>query len=174
MYRTRTILAFAAAAMLATTSLTACSAAEEVTEQAVESAQDIDIEEDGDSVTVTTEDDEGGDTETTVSTGDEAEVPDSFPDDFPLYDGTVTDSASMNAEDREVLSVTIASDDEVQSVEDYYGQALPDAGWEIVAHIDQGASNADYVAQKGDWQAEVSISSDSGGTEVAITAGTEY
>jgi hypothetical protein len=173
MYRTRTFLALAATITFAVASLTGCGVAEKVTEQAVETAQDVEIEQDGDSVTITTEDSESGDTETTIRSGEEAEIPDSFPEGFPLYDGTVTDSASMTAEDRQIVSVTIETDDDVQAVKGFYAQALPDADWEIVVQSDQGTSNVDYLAQSGSQQAEVSISGDNGTTEISITIGSE-
>jgi hypothetical protein len=103
---------------------------DDAAETIVERASDgkVEVDDDGKQITVKGENGEG-----TFSIGEEAELPDDFPeDDVPLPDGgSVRAAVSSEQGDRQVFSITYAIDGDLASAADDYADQLADDGYEI-------------------------------------------
>lgn len=112
-----------AAAGIALATLTACGgAAETITEQAMEEATGGDVAINDEGITMT--DDEGNQ----MAIGEGVAVPDNWPSNIPLYDGTlvmVSSAADGTA------SASWTTDGDAASVADAYGAQLEDAGYSL-------------------------------------------
>jgi len=116
----RAALALAAAATTLVT-LTACGgAAETITEQVMEEATGGDVAIDDEGITMT--DDQGNQ----MAIGEGVAVPDNWPSNIPLYDGTLV-MVSSNADGTATASWTTEGDP--TAVADAYGAQLESAGY---------------------------------------------
>jgi len=165
------ITGVALVALLAVAALTGCSfAAEQASEAILEGATgtDVEIDDDGGSVSIETED---GSVD--ISGGESAEVPEGFPSDMPLYEGTLLMASTMDTEDGTVYSLGIETTDDTGDVGDWYRDKLYDEGWSTVSEITNdsgGSAMTSFGVEKGDIQGQVIILSDSGQpTQVSIT-----
>jgi hypothetical protein len=157
--------------------LAGCSkAAEDTAEKAAEEAMEeatggeVDIEDDGDSVTITTEGEDGE--SVTISGGDTAEVPDSFPDDFPLYKGDVVGSSSLTSGEGSMVTVSVETDDDPDDIKAYFEDQLDAKGWNILFQSDvsqDGQTAMNYTVEKGGRNGSVGIVSDDGVITVTHT-----
>lgn len=101
---------------------------EEVGEGIAGKALGGDVEVDGDKVTIETEDG------SVTMDSAEGELPDEFPDDFPMYDDTKVESTSSFAGDADItFYVNLTSEDATKDVYEWYKAELADAGWEITS-----------------------------------------
>ncbi|GAB4275708.1 MAG: hypothetical protein Kow0056_05570 [Coriobacteriia bacterium] len=149
---------------------------EEAAENAVEQATGVEVEQDGDSVTITSEDDEGG--QVTITTGEGAEVPDEFPDDFPVYDGEITGSSSVASPDGSMIVVTVETRDDFDTVKEFFEKAFADEGWDIVFQMSSsegGSQGISYTLEKDERNATLTIDTSDGVTTIShmVVAGTE-
>jgi len=80
---------------------------------------DIDVNKDGNQFKM--ENKETGES-VTIGTTD---VPDAWPDDFPLYDAQVTASVESN----QGVNLTMESDDSVEDIQQWYEDELEGSGW---------------------------------------------
>lgn len=118
----RAVLALAAAATALAT-LTACGgAAETLTEQAMEEATGGDVAINDEGITMT--DDEGNQ----MAIGEGVAVPDNWPSNIPLYDGTLV-MVSSAADGTATASWT--ADGDPAAVADAYGAQLESAGYAL-------------------------------------------
>lgn len=124
-------------------------AAESAVERAVEGQTGVDIEKDGESVTITGENGEQ------ITTSSDGELPDGFPDVVPVYEGKIT--GSMKAE--QGYTVVIATRDDVSKVWDWYVANFKD-GWSnnTEVKVEQGGM---LSAEKSGWTVQVTVGEDS-------------
>jgi len=71
-----------------------------------------------------------------ASIGDRVEIPEGFPEDVPIFTGSIP-MASMSAPDGFI--VTFKSDEDQQLILDFYRSKLTDAGWEIAENPMDGS-----------------------------------
>ena len=158
------------ALLLAATALTGCNmAAEEATEALVEGSTgaDVEIDDEGGSVSVETED---GSME--VTGGDSAEVPDGFPSDMPLYDGTVVMGQAIEVDGETSYNVAIEVEDDVADIADWYSSELDAEGWTItfeMSNDSDGMEMVTYQVEKGNMTGQVIIAHEDEETTVAVT-----
>jgi len=127
------------------------SIAEKATEAAVEKATGVQVDKDGEQITIKGEDG----AELTASS--DGELPDGFPSDVPVFEGKVV--SSIKAE--KGFSVTIEAEAGVMDVFDFYKDKLPAEGWNIVSEMKVEDGGA-IVAEKGDQSVQVTVGVDSG------------
>jgi len=138
--------------------------AEELTERLL-SDKDVDVDIDGDEVTIETED---GDISIE---SDEGKLPDGFPRDFPVYDDLKIGSTSrMGNEETVSYYVEAESRDDFDEVYEWYKAELEDEGWEITTDLLTTDGNSDTVllVKKGDDSASVTITEVDSGVDVGI------
>ncbi len=143
--------------------LTACSPTEKAVESAIESQsnQDVDVDIDNDQVTLNTN-------SGSLQVGDSVDLPDNFPSDVPVTDGTIT--AAVATSENDGFSVSIQSSQTVDQVKAEYESALVDDGWEITATLDIGG-NVSLSAEKDARFTSVGIADVDGQTTVTLTTG---
>ena len=121
---------------------TACSrCTETVTKKAVEKTTGVSVDEDEGSVKIKT--DEG---EAEIESG-KNELPDDFPDDFPIYKGAkVASSTKMSVDEGTSFHVSLEVKGSVDTVADYYKEELVDAGYTISSTMETNG-NVMYTLQ---------------------------
>lgn len=137
-------------------SLTGCGfiaqkASEKVTEKAIEGAtgNKVDINKDG----VTVEGKDGG----TATIGEDVKVPDDFPAEVPVYDGTV--KAAFTGDKSWTVSIETA--DKPQDILDFYQKKLDEGGFAKVSSMTTGDGGL-YSAKKGNRTVQVVATTGSG------------
>ena len=152
--------------------LTGCQSAsdkvgEEIGEAIVGGAIGGDVEVDGGSVTIETED---GDV---TMSGGEGSLVEGFPGDFPIYDGVTIDSSTKFAGDgQSQYYAMMLTSDEVSEVSDWYKSELASEGWSIESDTTMSTGDGDMTAlmvKKGNSEASLSISNTGGETEIVVT-----
>ena len=150
--------------------VTGCSAVqdrigEEIGEEIASGVVGGDVEVDGDSVTVS-----GEDGDVTIEGGG-ADLPDGFPDDFPMHDGAPVDSASsISGAEGTTYYVNITSDLAPGELHDWYKAEFAD-GWTEVSDVSAAdGSDETYImsVKKGDIEATVTMASEGTGTQMGI------
>jgi hypothetical protein len=140
--------------------------AEKAAETAVEGATGVDIEDDGDSVTIET--DEG-----TVEIGSgEGELPEDFPDDVPVYDAEITSQGKVSTSDGTMWTVVLSTGDSYADVVSWYKDELAGTDWQQDALLESATPNnsASFILSKGeDANAAIAISEPEGGGDIDIT-----
>ena len=153
----RIFLLVSLSAMLAVGTLGCQRAAERV----VEESAGVRIDDDGDTVTIQTE--EG---EATIS-GSDVSMPDDWPSDVPIYPGgELESSTSMRMGDSVQMAVTWTTSDDVTTVYEWYRNELPAAGWEVTGDFSveqSGQRTANISSSKGSSDANVFIGDESDG-----------
>ena len=141
------------------------SIAEQAVEEIVEESTGIEVDEDGEQVTITGEDGE------TLEIGGGTTLPDDFPSDVPVYDGEIVSSTSFSAGEGQSYSVGIMADDAFADVVDWYKAEFLSEAWEVVgettADVD-GSSTAILAYRKGEMEAGITVIEDSESPEVNI------
>jgi len=114
-------------------------ASERIAEEAIEGStgDEVDITEDG----VSFEGDDG----TTATFSQSGEVPESFPKDVPVYEGTIITSVELN----EGFTLGIETDDAPGDIIDWYEKELGDDGWKQEMKVETG-EGAMFGAKKGE------------------------
>lgn len=139
---------------------------EEVGEEIVGGALGGDVEVDGDSVTIETEDG------ATTVTGDTGEIPDGFPDDFPLPDNYKIDATSSIEGSNEVqYYINLVSEDSVSDIYDWYKGEFTGGGWSLTTDVHMASGGDDtamLVGEKGDMVGTVTLASSADGSEIGI------
>jgi len=124
-----------------------------------------DVEVDGDSVTVS-----GEDGDVTIE-GGSADLPDGFPDDFPMHDEAPVDSASsISGAEGTTYYVNLTSDLSPGELHDWYKAEFAD-GWTEVSDVSAAdGSDETYImsVKKGDIEATVTMASEGTGTQMGI------
>ena len=125
-------------------------------EKAVEQVTGVQVDEEGDSVTVETE--EG---KATVG-GEGTDIPSDWPSDVPIYpDTTVVSTVDYEVSGAKNMGVTLDSTDDAKTINDWYVDEVEKNGWKVTA---KASTNGSYVisATKGDQQLSVAIAADLG------------
>lgn len=118
--------------------LGACSLGEKAAEETLEvsTGGDVDIDSDGDSFTIET--DEGS-----MTYGEGSEVPDDFPSDMPIYEPSeVTSSSTAEANGKKSFSLTFDSTGDYTKIVDYYKKELPNNGWKVNSTTSGGSDSS--------------------------------
>lgn len=138
---------------------------EEVGEEVAGGVLGADVEVDGDEVTIQTED---GDVTMNSTDG---ELPEEFPDDFPLYDGIEVDSTStLDGEADATFYVNLLSDDSPKDVYEWYKQAFADEGWTIQGDVflSDGGETGMLTVKKDKASGTLTVGSGSERTEIGV------
>lgn len=139
---------------------------EEVGEELVGGAVGGDVEVDGDTVTIETEDG------AVTIEGDTGKIPDGFPSDFPMYKGAQVDSTSSITSENDVTHyINLVSDADVKAVYDWYKAEFEAEGWEIQGDVMMSGSDGDtgmLTVEKNRSQGTVTMGAGDGGTEIGI------
>jgi hypothetical protein len=105
-----------------------------------------------------------------VSTSDD--IPDEFPDDFPVYDGAdVQGSITGEDDDREVVTVTWQTDDSQEDVQNFYEEEFENGPWEAESTGTFSGGLGSLVARKGDKVGSVLIAEADGKTQIVVSIG---
>lgn len=140
-------------------------AAERLIEDASGGDLDVDIDDDGQSVRIEGED---GDSEFTFGTG---ELPDGFPEDFPMPDDVSVESGT-SVDGGAGFSVGLDYAGSVDDAADFYRDALPNAGFEVTATQQQeveGRQTVIFAISGNGWDGTVSAAdSPDGDTLISI------
>ena len=138
--------------------------AEKIAEKAIESQTghkaDIDVEKE--SVRITTKD--GA---MTMTSGKAAQLPDNFPADIPILEGSTLD---MAMEVPQGYSLSFSTQEGVSTVSEWYLNAMIDQGWTKETVMDMGTQTM-LVFSKGERGVNVAISADNGQTRISLTGG---
>lgn len=110
---------------------------EAIVEKAVEtgaaqSGQKVDVDVEGDSLTMTFQE---GDAQLTI--GAQAEIPENFPKDVPVYPGA-TVSFSQVITENQLFSIQAVTNDPLETVFEYYKEKSADEGWTEGMAMSQG------------------------------------
>ena len=159
--RTMTVALLLTSVML----LSACGAiAQKATETAVEKATGVQVDKEGESFTVTTE--EG---QTTASTGNV--LPEGFPKDVPVYkNAKVESSVASDASGGKAYVIGLKSEDSLADISKWYAAQIKDNGWKDSGSM-QTDDFASMSAEKGDLLLGVTLTpeSDTKTTVIALT-----
>lgn len=154
-----------AASLLAALTLAGCSAedigeraAEKAIEQQLGDGAEVDLDTDDGGVTV--EDGDGN----SYSTG--TTVPEDFPDDVPLIEGTVVSAVEV-AEGTTSWTVAIATSDTIEDAFATVRSEMESAGFEYIDEVFEGTPTAHM--QNGTWRAVVSVIGDPALAEATVS-----
>jgi len=139
--------------------------AEKATEAAIEKSTGVEVDQEGDEVTIKGEDG------TEITASSDGQLPDGFPTDIPVYEGQITSSLKAD----KGWSVTIEAADDVETVFTWYKQELEASGWKIVSEM-KVTDGGVLVAEKGDQSVQVTLgtsSSDAAKTSIALFVSTK-
>lgn len=128
--------------------------AERAAEEIVEDATGINVEDDGDKVTIETEDG-------SVSVQDGgAGLPDGFPGEVLVYEADITGSSAVSSAGETIFSVTQETADSFDDVVTWYRESYGSAGWTESGYTatDMGDSKAAFVGMsKGSTEVMVNV-----------------
>lgn len=146
--------------------LVSASGCASVGRKAAERATGVKVDQDGEKVTVET--DEGT---AEVSTGESNELPEGFPKDLPVYDGTITNQSRVKTGDATIYTVLLATDDAFDDVVSWYDSEIPDSGWTEEGSYSTesgGIRNAAFQLKKGDLTATINVQLEDGEPKAQI------
>jgi hypothetical protein len=142
-------------------------AAEKAVEGVVEKTTGVDMDTSDGSVTYETED--GG---TVEISGDQAEIPADFPDDFPVYDADIESSTRLASGEGTAFYVGLATKDSYDEVFAWYKDRLVSEGWDILAEVntqDGGTKSGVMTVAKGSAEGGATFAQDGDVTRIAIS-----
>ncbi len=125
---------------------------------------DVDIEGDGEKVTITSEDG-------TISFEEGGELPDDFPSDLPIYpNAKLTGSWTAEGENANGVSTVWETSDSVDKVGDYYKKELPKAGWKLTltSEVEEATT---FAFEKGEMTGFMGIAEEDSTTVISLTLG---
>ena len=151
--------------VLAISLLLGCSfLGEKVAKKAVEKTTGVSVDKDGQKVKIKTK--EG---EAEIESGAK-ELPDGFPEDFPIYeDSTIKNGSKMTADDQTTYQVYLETEDEASEAADFYKESLPENGYEIENSFESNDTFTYTVKQSENATGTVTVGSQSGKTSIIIT-----
>jgi hypothetical protein len=124
----------------------------------------VDVEKDGEKVTVTSEEGE-------FSFEEEGSLPDNFPSDFPIYPGAkLASSWTASSDDTDGLSLIWKTDDSVSKVGNYYESELKDAGWTL-SFTAETEDSTTFAFEKDDVSGFIGITVEESKTVISLTLG---
>jgi len=147
--------------------LAGCSSiAEEAAERTVEGVTGVDIDEDGEKITIEGEEGEQ------VEIGSGTELPEDFPSDVPVYeDAELLASSTLTEGEAQNYYLSLQTTDSFEDVVAWYKDEMESAGWELEADsvtTSGGTSSAILGYKKDIAQASFAIAQDENG-ETVIT-----
>jgi hypothetical protein len=137
--------------------------AEKIVEKAIaaQTGKKVDIDIDKESMQIKTEDGE-----MTLTSGESAKIPDTFPKDIPIYKGFVLDMA-MEVPDGHSLSFTTG--DDMPEVAKWYVDEMASRGWTKEMSMNMGTQEM-LVFKKGERGVNLVISPDNDQTRISLTS----
>jgi hypothetical protein len=168
----RKVIAMAVVGVLGVVGLAACGGDDDGSVSVERDGTSVDVKKDGGKVTVKSKDGDGS-----VSVGDDAEVPDNFPDDVPLPEGGKVGLAAEGERDgKQYFSITyVVSEDDVDDAFSSYADALEDAGFDLgdrSSYSGGGGEFSSIQATSDDWEVvavKVAGGNDDGGISIQVT-----
>ncbi|MGB4594191.1 MAG: hypothetical protein WBI63_10535 [Coriobacteriia bacterium] len=139
--------------------------AESAAEKAVKGATGIDVDSDEGEVTL-----EGDDGSSTTIDTENATLPDGWPKDAPVYDGTIESSWETSNDKGTSFSVALSTTDPVQDVVAWYTGELEGEGWKIVSTYKDDSSGMVSV-EKGDITFYMAAGAGSDTTDISVMVG---
>lgn len=171
------------AVVLGAVVLASACGSESLTEKAIEEATGVQVDEDGNVVSISTDEgsirvDSSGNVEVVtsdgsqvLSSGQEGELPDDFPDDVPVPDAAITSSLASDSDGVRSWIVNLETED-TRGTYDEYVATLNDAGFtvdDIVAATAGGVFSALSSADNGTWTVGI-MAADGSGLTITVTA----
>ncbi len=161
------------AVMGASLMLTGCEkAAEQASEALVEGATGVDVDADENKVTI-----EGEDGSTVEIQSSDAELPDGFPDDVPVYDAAIESSSKFSADGGTSYAVSQTTGDDFDDVLAWFKAELADSGWSESGSTSSESDGAKFgliAATKGGNELSVGVQSEDGSeTQITLTVVSE-
>ena len=124
----------------------------------------VDIEKDGEKVTVTSEEGE-------FTFEEEGELPDSFPSDFPVYPGAkLASSWVADGDNTDGLSLIWETEDAVSKVSNYYENELEKAGWTL-SITSKTEDSATFSFEKDDARGFIGVTIEESKVIISLTLG---
>lgn len=99
-----------------------------------------------------------------------AELPENFPDDFPVYPQSEPEASLLSEGDD--LVVSFSTDADPPAVMDYYKTALENRGWSVESEADLDVQGV-LVTTKGQRTATVLVMAGPSGTHITLTIAAE-
>ncbi len=153
------------AALLLLVPLAGC---QNAAEKAVEKATGVEVDKNGNSVTVT-----GEDGTVKVEGGDQASLPEEFPKDVPIYPGAkLVVSSSATADGKTTFTAAYETEDDVKTVHGWYKKQLPKEGWTVQGETLTGTgtqSTGAIMTNKGESQLTVAATRSQDNKKTTIT-----
>lgn len=105
--------------------------------------------------------------------GEGVDLPDNFPEDFPIYEGArATGSFSTSQNEGEGLTVTFVVDAGFDDVSSFYKEELPAAGYNINTTIDMGdAAQFYFINEEKGIEGVLQVMKEDGQTGISVTMG---
>lgn len=149
--------------------LTGCqSAAEKATEALVEGATGVDVEENGEKVTI-----EGEDGSSVEIQSGSAELPEDFPSDAPVYDADIDSAGKIASDGTTSWTVMQTTGDEFDDVLAFFSDEFAAGGWVENSNTQtesDGTKIAFVGATKGTLQLALTVQQESGqDTSIGLT-----
>lgn len=125
---------------------------------------DVQIDRDGDTVTVNTN-------EASLEVGEQVSLPSDFPTDVHVADGTL--QAAFKLDSGNAFSVSLISNDSVTDLKSEYQSEMKNDGWTVLSSLDLPTGST-IAAEKDNRMFSVSMSQgDDGATNVVISTSTD-
>ncbi|MFO8057201.1 MAG: hypothetical protein R6V10_07910 [bacterium] len=97
-----------------------------------------------------------------------SELPDGFPEEFPLYEGEIANSVKSSSGDGTGYSITMVTDDPVDDVYSWYKKNLSDKGYEIKSSVSMpGIKSLQF--QSGERAGTIMVQKDNENVNVVIS-----
>ncbi|MDZ4655555.1 MAG: hypothetical protein U1F44_06735 [Coriobacteriia bacterium] len=141
--------------------------AEKAIEGAIEKTTGVDVDAGDGSVTY-----EAEDGSTVEITGEQSDVPEGFPDDFPVYDADIENSSKISSGEGTGFYVGLVTTDAYDDVFEWYTSKLAEEGWEILAELNtqnDGVKSGVVTVSKGTSEGGVTFAEDGDVTRIAIS-----
>jgi hypothetical protein len=134
---------------------------EETIERGIEGSTNNDVDVDLDGNTIVANTNSGS-----VQIGENAEIPDSFPEDIYLIDGDVL--AAIENTESSGYTITLTTNASASSVNDQYVEELPADGWTVTSTMNISGTYT-LVAEKTNRTVSVTAGESDGTTSVSIS-----
>jgi len=156
----------ALAALLAVSLVALVASCQRMAEEAVEQQTGVEIDREGDSVTITGSEGEQIKTQT-------ESLPENWPADVPVYEGAeIQASTSVSVGEGTQLSATLVTDDPVAEVFAWYKAEAASGGWTVESEASMqtdGAATAFLALKKGSVEVKVTVNEADDGSSNIVT-----
>lgn len=156
----------ALAALLVVSLVALLAACQRAAEEIVEEQTGVEIDQEGDSVTITGSEGE-------EITHEAESLPDDWPADVPVYEGAeVEASTSVSMGQGTQMSATLVTEDPVADVFAWYKAEAESGGWTIESEASmqaEGATTALLALKKGDMEVTITVNEADNGSSNIVT-----